>query len=570
MAFLDTVIVAAYVLTTLAIGIAFCRRGSRSMDEFFLSGRTLPFWLAGASMVATTFAADTPLQVTEWVRGGGIWRNWFWLAIGTGHVISAFLFARLWRRMGLVTDLELIEERYGGRPARGLRAFKAGFFAVLYNLIVLGWVLKAMSTVVVVFMDLESEVAILLCVAVALTYSLLAGLPGVVWTDLVQFLLAMGGTVVFAVLAVDHVGGMDALLHAVRATPGGAEALTVLPGPGHEGFERFLVWILVMWWATHNADGGGYLIQRMMSCRNENHAVFAALIFALVQNALRVWPWVLVALVTLVLLPGPVEGGDKAAYPRVLLDILPVGLKGLLLVLFLAAFMSTVDTHLNWGASYLVNDLYRRFLRPSAPSRHYVWVARITMVMVAAGGAVVAFHLHQLTRAYVFVWSMGAGIGPVLILRWFWWRINAWSEITALATSLCLAVGIKSGVIPNPFAGTWDGNEHHMALFILPVVTLAWLTVTFLTRPESTARLAAFYRRARPGGAWGNVAKADSPLEDPALTWWVVPKVLAALLLVFGTMMGIGIMILESTMGGVLVLAAAGTGGVLVVCWARR
>jgi SSS family solute:Na+ symporter len=558
----DYLVLAAYLGVALGIGFAFRRRGSRSMTDFFLSGRSLPWWLAGVSMVATTFAADTPLQVTEWVRGGGIWQNWFWLTFGVGQVLSAFLFAALWRRMGLTTDLELIERRYAGPPARALRAFKATFFALVYNLIVLGWVLRGMSTVVEVFTGASAEAAILGCVLVALVYSLLAGLTGVVWTDLVQFLLAMGGAVVFAVLAVGHVGGLSALVDRVAAAPGGAEALTVVPGPAHPGFPKFLVFLLVMWWATHNADGGGYLIQRMMSCRDERHAAGAALGFALVHNALRIWPWVLIALVTLVMMPGTVDGGDKAAYPRTLLAILPAGAKGLLVVMFLAAFMSTVDTHLNWGASYVVNDLYRRFVRPTAPPRHYVGVARITMVLVAGLGSVVAFHVRSLTDAYVFVWAMGAGIGPVLILRWFWWRINAWSEITALAASLGLAVAMELDWLGNPFGAAWHGNPHHMALVILPVAGAAWITATFLTRPEPRDRLAAFYRRARPGGAWRPVTAGMEPIADPALSWRVLPRVMSALVLVFGTLLGIGALLLESAASGAFLLGLAALGGV--------
>jgi SSS family transporter len=542
MNWLDWTIVVGYLALSIGIGFAFSRRAGRSLQEYFLSGRALPWWLLGSSMVATTFASDTPLAITEYVRQDGIWRNWFWWTLAISHVLAAVAFSRLWRRAGVLTDNELIEFRYCGRPAAFLRGFKAAYFSTLYNFIVLAWVTAAMSTVLSSFLQIDIRLAVVVCIAVALIYSLVGGFWGVVVTDLVQFGVAMVGSVVFAVLAADHVGGMDRLIEAVTAERGQA-VLSFVPGwdAPAEVWYTFLVFIGIMWWSSHNADGGGYLIQRMMSARDERHALIGTFWFALAHYVLRMWPWVIVALVSIVMFPSLGQGivTDTEAYPAVMSAILPAGLRGVFVAVFLAAFMSTVDTHLNWGASYVVNDLYKRFVRPEASERHYVLVSKLVILVLAVIAGVVALFIDSITGAWEFVWAMGAGVGAVLILRWFWWRINAWSEISALATSLVLAIGLHL------VGWIWDLEValYHKALIVVGGSALVWIPVTLWTRPEPPEVIAAFCRRVRPGG-WWPVASANSGLSRRVLLAWI-----GGVAVIYGGLFSVGALVLGQLTG---------------------
>ncbi len=558
MALVDWLIVLAYILFALGLGVALRRRSGGSTSEFFLAGRSLPWWIVGTSMVATTFAADTPLAITEMVRGAGIWKNWWWWNIALGGLLGVFLFSRLWRRAQVLTDNELIELRYSGRPAAFLRGFKACWFAIVYNFIVMGWVIKGMSTVIEVLTGLPPGPVTWTLVCIAVLYTVLAGFRGVVMTDLVQFILAMGGSIALAWIAVGRVGGLEALREKLAQLPSAPEHATamvppVTVAPLAEGFAAtpffsFLVFVTVMWWSSHNADGGGYIIQRMSSCRNEDEALKATLWFNIANYALRVWPWILVALVSLVLYPALMD--HKAAYPMVLNEVLGPGLKGVLVTSFLAAFMSTIDTHLNWGASYLVNDVYKRFLVRQAEERHYVLVSRLCIVGLIAAAAGLSFYLSSIEKAWVFVWAAGAGIGLVLILRWFWWRVNAWSELSALGTSILVTIGLEilawSQSLPGSYrlfatAPVLFGQElgsAHKALVVVPSAILVWITVTLLTPPEPREVLEAFVRRVRPGGWWGPLADpatgADSPLRGFLGNW------LGGALLIYGLTFGIG------------------------------
>ncbi len=559
MGFWDWSIVIGYVVFSLGVGVYFARRAGRSVEDYFLSSRSLPWWLIGCSMVATTFAADTPLAVTELVRGAGIWKNWFWWALAISHVLAAMVFARLWRRAGVLTDNELIELRYSGRKAAFLRGFKATYFATLYNFIVMGWVTAAMSTVLSAFLDIPMGWAVVACMAVAIVYSIMGGFWGVVVTDMIQFLVAMVGSVVFAWIALDEAGGMDKVIKGIHDR-GLSDVLEFVPSMGAptEVWGTFLVFVGLLWWSSHNADGGGYIIQRMMSAKNEKHALFGTFWFAIAHYVLRVWPWVVVALVSIVLLPESV--GDRQAYPELMSRILPAGLRGLFVAVFLAAFMSTIDTHLNWGASYVVNDLYKRFVRKDADERHYVWVSRLTMLVLGILAAIVAFFLKSISAAWIFVWSMGAGIGAVLILRWFWWRINAWSEISALATSIVLTVGllfyestqsfalVVADVCRAPWAGlvpNWVSLplDVELPLYIKALVVVfgsmaVWIPVTFFTRPEGTDVLDAFCERVRPGGFWQG-RKISSGLGFATLVAW-----LGGVVAIYGGMFSLGALVL--------------------------
>jgi len=530
---LDWIIVGGYVVISMAVGLLFSKRAGKSMSDYFLSGRSLPWWVIGCSMVATTFAADTPLAVTEYVRSEGIWRNWFWWTLAISHVLAAVVFSRLWRRANVLTDNELIELRYQGKPAAVLRAFKACYFSTLYNFIVMGWVTAAMSTVLSAFLDIPIIWAVLACMAIALFYSLLSGFWGVVVTDVIQFFVAMIGSVIFAVMAANKAGGMENLLEKLNAN-GQGSTLDFFPtaDASPEIWYSFLVFVLVMWWSSHNADGGGYIIQRMMSAKDERHARAGTLWFAIAHYVLRVWPWIVVALASMTILP--TLATDRQAYPELMSTILPAGMRGLFVAVFLAAFMSTIDTHLNWGSSYIVNDLYKRFYKPAESARHYVVVSKITsfFLMIIAGG--VALTIKKISAAWEFVWAMGAGVGAVLILRWFWWRINAWSELSAMGTSLLMAIGIHV----YDFITETTTPLYIKALLVVSCSTVVWVSVTFLTKPEPREVLKNFCDRVRPPGFWPFEIKSGGIGKRTLVAW------LGGVALIYGAMFFVGSLVL--------------------------
>lgn len=595
---IDWTIIGVYILFSIGVGVYFTKRASKSTEEYFLSGRTLPWWIVGTSMVATTFAADTPLAITEFIRGAGIWQNWFWWNQLLAGLLAVFLFSRLWRRARVLTDNELLEIRYSGKPAAFLRGFKAIYFGILYNFIVMGWVINAMASVAAVMLDIDRWTAVWICVAIALLYALLAGFWGVVVTDFVQFGIAMFGSIALAVIAVNAMGGMDNLLTALNdmipATGDAAAATTVttntlkfiplIPDASfftmdfwESPFSKFLVFLTILWWSRDNSDGGGYIIQRMSSAKNEKHALLATLWFNLMHYAFRVWPWIIVAMVSIVAFPDVSEWalGDKVGYPLVMQKFLGPGMKGLLVVSFLAAFMSTIDTHLNWGASYLINDIYKRFLKPeksfsdnTVAQRHYVKVSRILTVILMIFAALVATQMQSIGKAWEFIFAMGAGIGLVLILRWFWWRINAWTEISALITSILITVTLEiiagmqtvnAGLTYTLFgrAPIVLGIElqmHHKLLIIVPIAIFVWLTVTFLTKPEKESTLREFYQRVQPGGWWGQIAK-DIPRTKANVTKGFLSNWLAGIAFIFGATFAIGNLIFGNWGNGLLLTA---------------
>jgi SSS family solute:Na+ symporter len=583
----DWLVIGCYALVTVLLGLVLRRRASGSTEQYFLSGRTLPWWVLGTSMVATTFAADTPLAVTGYIRQDGIWFNWFGWHYVMSQMLAVFLFSRFWRRARVLTDNELIELRYSGRPAAALRGFKAGYFAILYNFIVMGWVLAGIGKVASVVLDIRPEIAVVAGASFALFYALLAGFWGVVVTDVIQFLLAMGGSITLAVTAVRRVGGVAALRDKLAAALGsGSSTLDFIPGGGlalDSDFFRFLIIVTIMWWASHNADGGGYLIQRMAAAKDERHARGATLWFVVANNALRYWPWIMVALCSIVLFPTLPEGRtDEAAYPLVMVSVLGPGILGLLLVSFFAAFMSTIDTHLNWGASYLINDLYRRFWRPHASQKELVLAAKFCVLGMMVMAVLIAFRLKSIGKAWLFVWAMGAGIGPVLILRWFWWRINAWSEIAALATSVAITGGfevlaaIQNGAayqlfVTPPVIGGVALGYHHKALILVPVTIMVWVTVTFLTRPVAPERLLSFYRTVRPGGFWGPISARCPDVIADGLSRARIGIWLAGVLAVYGLIFGLGKLLLGQPRPGLLLLALAAVCSVPIVreLWRR-
>jgi Na+/proline symporter len=515
----DWGIVVAYCVVALGIGALLARRAGRSMSDFLLSGRSLPWWLAGTSMVATTFAADTPLAVTGIVRRSGIAGNWFWWNLVMSSMLWAFLYARLWRRTGLLTDVEFMELRYHGKPAAFLRAFKAGYSAILINCIVMGWVILAMTKIGTVALGLSDVGAVTLpiigvevapdvlltvfLIALALVYSVLSGMWGIVVTDFIQFGMAMFGAIALAVIAVRHIGGIGQIapmLQASGAAPQGVLRISPQPGAGELAMITFGVYFGVQWWAFRNADGGEYIGLRAMACRDDNHARLAILWFAFAHYVLRPWPWILVALVSIVVYPNLAD--PELGYPKMMIDFLPIGLRGIMVASLLAAFMSTIDTHLHWGASYLANDIYKRFFRPGESEKHYVLASRVAMLLMAALAVLASSMMSSIEWAWKFLIAIGAGVGLVYLLRWYWWRINAWSEISAMLFSLIIAVIL--------FLTPLSAKEYEGVRLIIIVVlsTAVWLTATYLTEPTPLNHLKEFYERVRPGGrGWGPVER---------------------------------------------------------------
>ncbi len=563
---IDWVIIVCYCGLTIGVGVYFSRRASKNIREFFISGSSLPWWLLGTSMVATTFGADTPLAVTEYVRNEGIWRNWFWWNVALGGLLSVFLFSRLWRRAGVLTDNELIELRYSGRSAKILRAFKAGYFCTIYNFVVMGWVIQAMATILQVALGIPREmqwIPIAVCVCVALAYAVLSGFWGVVVTDLFQFFLCLVSSIILAVYSLNAVGGIGELKLRLAQMDGGSGAtMNFFPPLGVDGgtgffgspLFMFIIFITVMWWSSHNADGGGYIIQRMLAAKNEAHSLVGTLWFNLAHYAFRPWPWVIVALASMVTFPNIAQEHSKEAYPAAINAFLPHGLRGLLVVSFLAAFMSTIDTHINWGTSYFINDIYRRFIRKSSSERHYVLISRITAVVLMAIAGLVASRMDSITAAWEFLIPMSAGIGLVLILRWFWWRINAWSEISALIASVSVNV---------PLVIKGIGVQHRL-MVIVPFSIVVWVLVTFLTEPVPREKLIEFYKRVRPGGVWGPVRKELPHIKRGVLGWGLLVEWFSGVALIYGATFGIGKLIFQEYVLGAVLLGIAAVGGGII------
>jgi SSS family transporter len=541
----DWLIVALYFIASAGVALIYTRRASQSLDEYFVSGRALPWWLAGTSMVATTFAADTPLVVSGLVAKYGVAGNWLWWNGALTGILTVFFFARLWRRAGVLTDLEFAEIRYGGRPAAVLRGFRAIYLAIPINLIIMGWVTRAMVLVLHITLDINPWTAAILLFAVTGVYSIFSGLWGVVVTDTFQFVVKMVGVIVLAVYAVNSVGGLDALVRQATAHFGSYEAaFSVLP-PTDKAWlpvTTLIVFLSVQWWAAWypgaEPGGGGYVAQRILAAKDERHGLLATLWFQIANYALRPWPWILVGFVAVLRYPGlanPEEG-----YPRVMVDVLPSPIKGLLLATFAAAYMSTIGTHLNWGASYLVNDVYLRFIKPDASRRAQVIASRIATVTLMLLSLVVMAYLKSVEQGWKILLGLGAGTGLVFILRWYWWRVNAWSEISAMVASFVTSIVLHLAGVN---AADTSSRDYALAMLVtVGVTTIVWLSVTFMTAPEPDDVLDRFYRKVRPGGpGWRPVMQrlgfGDDRIPGGALSWvnWV-----AGVVAVYTALFGVG------------------------------
>ena len=561
MAGLDWFVITLYFGITLSIAFYFARRSGKNTESFFLSGRNLPWWIAGTAMVATTFAADTPLAVTELVSDKGISGNWLWWNMVAGNIFTVFFFARLWRRSGVVTDVEFIELRYSGASASFLRGFKAVYLGLFMNAVIMGWVNLALAKILmIVFGASETSVLIYVFCAMAVVgvYSALTGLRGISYADVFQFITAMAGCVIlaFVLLDIPEVGGVQGLKSSLPP-----ETFNFFPAIGSSGGAAaagvmglsvlaFVAYAGVQWWASWypgaEPGGGGYIAQRMLASRSERDSVISMLWFSIAHFALRPWPWIIAALAVLVLYPDMKGADSGGAYILAMKEHLPSGLLGLLTAAFLAAYMSTISTHLNWGSSYLVNDLYRRFIKTEAPEKHYVLISRLTILVLMVVSSSMILVMSTVSGAWAFLIECGAGLGLVLILRWYWWRINAWSEIAAMIA---------------PFAGYSIsffiiGLEFPVSLFfIVSFTTVVWLVVTFITKPVDSSKLEHFFDKIRPGGpGWKPFLKSEkraSGFRSLFVDW------AAGVILVYTALFGTGKLIFAEYLQAALLLTVS-------------
>ncbi len=543
---LDWLVITAYLVGTLAIGVWFSRRGARSFADFFVGGRALPWWLAGTSMAATTFSVDTPLYVTGLVARRGIAGNWEWWAFALTHVLMIYLFARLWRRSHIVTDVELTEIRYGGAPAALLRTFRAFIFAVPINCVGMGYAMLAMRKVIEalgLWQALPFEVPgeprfwiVVLISLLVLVYAGLAGLWGVVATDFIQFVLALAGALLVAGYALPDVGGI-AGAKATLIERGLGDRLDFMPWSevAQLSLTTFFAYLGIQWWAYRNSDGGGMFIQRFIASKSEADAAKAAWLFNLLHYVVRTWPWIVVALVALILYPTLAD--PEIGYIQLMIDYLPAGLLGLVVASFLAAFMSTVSTQINWGASYVVNDLYLRWARPQALDRERVWVGRLASVVIVALAAMAAFFAQDIGTVFRFIIAIGTGPGAVLILRWFWWRVNAWAELAAMLSGMLIAL-----LSYMPAFGEIDfGLRLAVTAFGSAAV---WIPAMLLTPPERPETLERFYRRTRPGGPGWRRQRAACGLAAQQDLGADLRSAAAGIVLLLALMFGVGWLVL--------------------------
>lgn len=578
----DWLWIGGFLMLSLGAGIARFARASRSSEEYFLAGRRNPWWLLGVSMVATTFSTDTPNLVTDLVRTHGVAGNWLWWAFLLTGLVTTFLFSRLWRRAGLTTDLGFYELRYGGPVGRFLRGFRALYLGFFFNVVILATVTLAAIKLGGVLLGVGPVETVLLAGSVTVVYSMLGGLRGVLWTDLLQFGLAMSGSVAAAVWALRHpaVGGLDGLF----SNPAIVSRSSLLPDLAEPGVwvPLLLVPLAVQWWSVWypgaEPGGGGYVAQRMLAARDERHAQGASLLFNVAHYALRPWPWILVALASLVVFPDlealrrafpTVEAGilgQDLAYPA-MLTLLPTGLLGLVIASLLAAYMSTVSTHLNWGASYLVEDFYRPFLHPAAGDREAVRFGRVMTLMLMLASGALALVLSHALEAFSLLLQIGAGTGAIFLLRWYWWRVSGWAEVAAMGASFLVAIGLR---VLLPASGVERLASWQELLVGVATTTGVWLLVSWFGPATPQERLEAFVREVRVGGpGWETVRQrarkrgVELPPPEDSIGRGLL-GVLGGVLLVYGLLFATGGALAgRSLLAGLCLAGALAGGGIL-------
>jgi SSS family solute:Na+ symporter len=579
LAAVDWIFIVWYFILSIGIGLYYSKKAGKSISEYFLSGRSLPWWLLGTSMVATTFSSDTPLAVTGIVIKDGVSGNWFWWNFMLGSALTVLFFAHLWRRAEVVTEVEFIDIRYSGRPARFLRGFKALYLGIPVSCITFGWVTLAMVKIIQIIFGTSGVAALAICLGLTIFYTTLSGLWGVVATDMLLFGVAMLGSIILSVVSVEKAGGIGAIVEAARALGAGTgkDYLSVFPPLGQALPLAFFVALFVQWWAVYypgaEPGGGGWSAQRMLAGKDARHAVGGTLWFTIAHYVIRPWPWILTALAALVLFPGitrAAPGEMEAAYPR-MLAFLPKGIMGLVVASLFAAFMSTIESIVNLSGSFLLNDFYRPFVRKNASEKHYVAASRVLVIFVSLLGAGFSYVLGSVKMGWQLVMELSAGIGLVLLLRWYWWRINAWSEISALSASAATAVYLKifpdNALVRGLARGLEKAGFRVDAwgvgiLLIVAVTTVAWIAVTFLTKPDETEKLLAFYQKVRPGGFWGPIARLNGGAYKlqaaPFLGWGL------AVLMILFLLLGLGKVIFVSLGAGAAYLAVGGLAAFLL------
>jgi len=586
----DWIIIIGFFALTLFIGVMTSKKSGKSASEFFLSGRNMPWWLLGVSMVATTFSADTPNLVTDIVRTGGVSGNWAWWAFLLTGMLTVFVYARLWRRSGVLTDLEFYELRYSGKPAAFLRAFRAFYLGVLFNILVMATVCLAGIKLGGLLLGITPVQTLLLASLVTVVYSTLGGLRGILLTDFFQFIIAMVGTVwaAIVILNLPEVGGLSGLLEHDNVVG----KLNMLPDFNNKELfiSILIIPLAVQWWASYypgaEPGGGGYIAQRMLAAKDEDNAMGATLFFNIAHYALRPWPWILIALASLVVFPDleslrqafPHISSDVVkhdlAYPA-MLSYLPKGLLGLVVASLIAAFMSTISTHLNWGSSYITNDVYRRFVNKDAEEKDLVRVGRVSTVVLMIAAGIVALYLENAKEAFDIIVLMGAGTGLIFILRWFWWRINAFSEIAGMVISFLIAIYFKFVHVElgfEPLAG------HIELVSSVGITTVVWLLVTFLTPADDHARLVDFYKKIKPAKVgWSpvlNKALAEKSIQPSEVHQGALPLQILAMLVgcfvVYSSLFGMGYWLYGQTNPAIIATIIAVVGGfILFRLWGR-
>lgn len=493
---IDFAVIASYLIFSLAVGFYFTKKASDSLEDFFLSHRSQPWWLIGISMAATNFAIDTPLATSKFIAKNGLAGGWFYWSSGISAVAATFLFSKLWRRAEVMTDNELIELRYSGKPASFLRFFKGIYFGVLINCFVLGWVFNALTKVASIVTPWDSTIILCFFGGIALIYTISSGFYGVIFTDLIQYIFALSGSFILAYLSVKEVGGLDQIITKIENLYPNREFLEVFPSMSTEDalippLAMFTL-LFVKWWAHKYSDGGGKHIQRMSAAKDEKHATLGTFFYAFMANMVTLWPWIVVAICGVILYPDNPD--PETNYPKMMLRVLPPGLLGLCVMGLIGAFMSTVDTHLNLGANYFVNDIYKRFLVKDKSQKHYILISRISILVIMLLAIGLSLQIKSVASAWLFILTFASGAGLVWVLRWFWWRINAFSEISAMLTSAVVASYLKIVYPTLPFSES--------ILIVVGISTPVFIIVTYLTRPTERRQRILFFERVSPL-SWG-------------------------------------------------------------------
>jgi Na+/proline symporter len=549
LSFIDSVIIVFFLLLVLVIGFAVSKTSSKNTSQYFLSGRTMPWWLLGISMVATTFSTDTPNLVTDIVRTNGVSGNWVWWVFLLTGLLTVFVYAKLWRRSEVSTDMEFYELRYSGKAGKFLRGFRSVYLGVIFNVLAMSGVTLAAIKIGAVMLDISAIETIFYAGGVTLIFSAVGGFRGVVYTDFILFFTAMAGSIGAAIYIVNlpDVGGIDSIINNESIN----NKISLFPDISNKEtlWTLLIIPLAVQWWSSWypgaEPGGGGYIAQRMLAAKNENHALGATLFFNVMHYALRPWPWIIVALASLVVFPD-VESisqafpnieknklGHDLAYPA-MLTFLPTGLLGLVLASLVSAYMSTISTHLNWGSSYVVNDFYKQLVNQKASEKELVNVGRFSVVILMIISSVIALLLTNAYQLFDIILMFGAGTGLIFILRWFWWRINAWSEIAAMISSGIISIALTNEKIFSLIFSEYGLPPHMKFPLIVLITTIIWLAVTFITPADDNETLINFYKKTKPGGpGWSFIKKLDN--TDNKKEKWIVPS--GILCMIFGCLM---------------------------------